>query len=178
MATVLRWFFRGFLLLFVVIELITLAVAILGPDGVIGGPNPEEMRWGMGAGAVIALVITLASFKKTPLDEMSDALAKQSKERRQREERVAREGWPATAVIVARESERENDGDIDADLTLEIRVAGRAPYRVPYLWSEPEDHAAERMRVGREQEARVDPTDPSFVVVSWSKGRWHSTRRV
>lgn len=100
-----------------------------------------------------------------------------AKSKEDREEEVLRAGLPATATIVARENEREDGNDINADLTLEIRVAGRAPYRVAYFWYEPEEHAAERMRIGRTLDAKVDPNDPNFVVVHWRGSVWYSTRR-
>lgn len=180
MGAVLRWFFRGVILLFVLVELAVIAAALFAPDIMMGGPNPQEMRYGMLAGGVIALVITVGRFaRKDSLDEAMEGIEKLAKAKREREAQVTKAGLPARAIIVARENEHEDeDDDVDADLTLEIHVAGRPPYRVLYLWSEPKQHVAERMRVGRELPARVDPADPSFVVVNWGKGRFYTTRRL
>lgn len=176
MSTALRWFFRGFLLLFVAVELVAIAASLFAPDVVAGG---EETRWGMLAFGVIGLVVTIAQWTRTdPIDEATGGIEKQAKAKREREARVQSAGLSARAMIVARENEREDEGQVDADLTLEIHVAGRAPYRVPYLWSEPERHVEARMHVGRALEAKVDPADPSFVVVRWDDGRWYSTRRL
>jgi hypothetical protein len=179
MGVVLRWFFRGVILVFILVELAVIAAAIFAPDIMIGGSNVQETRYGMLAGGVIALVITVGRFaRKDAMDELSESLEKQTKAKRDREKQVQSAGLPAQAFIVARENEREDEGTVDLDLTLEIRMAGRAPYRVQYLWSEPERRVAERTRLGRELEARVDPADPSFVVVRWDNGRWYSTRRL
>jgi hypothetical protein len=178
-STALRWFFRGLIVVFLLLELAMFAAALLAPDILMGGDDPQTTRWGLGAGAVIMFAITLASWpRKTALDELSEGIDKQVRGKRDRQEWVMRAGMPASAVIVARQNEQPDDGDLNADLTLEIRIAGRAPYHVAYFWYEPEEHAAERMRLGRVLEAQVDPVDPSFVVVHWGDDRWYTTRRL
>ncbi|APR85668.1 Hypothetical protein A7982_11017 [Minicystis rosea] len=179
MSTALRWLFRGVLLLFAAISLGCIAIALFTPELLVGSDGSEEMRWGVLAGGVLSLaVVVFRGLQKDELTAFGDSLGEHMKARRAREAQVKTAGLAARAVIVARENEREDDGDVNADLTLEISLPGRAPYRVPYHWSEPERHAEARMRTGRELEARVDPTDSSFVVVRWDNSRWYSTRRM